>query len=294
MDAYRNISPSFWTDPKVSEAFTPAERYFYLYLLTNLHTNLCGCYEITMGQMAKESGLSRDLIPKLIDSLQNKHKVIIFDKDTNEVFIPKWGRYNWCNSIKTMNGALRNAGFIKSDILKRSVICNIDTLFSRKNTLSSTEDTSVLYCTVDSNTNLDDIDTKDTEKDLEEVSSTKSIETSKSKGSSSSPHETQRKKYEDSQEFKAFWDAYPKHQNKQAARTAFERVDVPIQTLLDAIEEQKRSKQWLKDDGQFIPLPSTWLNGKRWEDSMKVDVPKSDGMERYKNLQRLAEEFDDE
>ena len=37
---------------------------------------------------------------------------------------------------------------------------------------------------------------------------------------------------------------------------------------MDAIEKQKKSAQWTKNDGQFIPHPTTWLNGKRWEDEV--------------------------
>ena len=70
-------------------------------------------------------------------------------------------------------------------------------------------------------------------------------------------------------EFERFWDAYPRHEGKQKARSAFEKVDVPLQTLLDAIEAQKRSAQWSKDNGQYIPHAATWLNGKRWEDQVE-------------------------
>lgn len=77
-------------------------------------------------------------------------------------------------------------------------------------------------------------------------------------------------------EFEAFWDAYPRHEGKQKARTAFEKVEEPIETLLDAIAQHKRSAQWVKDGGQFIPHPATWLNGKRWEDQLPMDtsIPK--------------------
>ena len=49
---------------------------------------------------------------------------------------------------------------------------------------------------------------------------------------------------------------------------AFAKVEVPLQTLLDAVEAQKKTPQWQKDNGQFIPHPTTWLNGKRWEDEV--------------------------
>ena len=28
--------------------------------------------------------------------------------------------------------------------------------------------------------------------------------------------------------------------------------------ILDAVREQKKSKQWTKEGGEFIPLPRTW------------------------------------
>lgn len=69
-------------------------------------------------------------------------------------------------------------------------------------------------------------------------------------------------------EFEKFWSAYPRKEGKQKARAAFEKVTVPLETLLEALERQKTSAQWTKDDGQFIPHPATWLNGKRWEDQL--------------------------
>ena len=38
--------------------------------------------------------------------------------------------------------------------------------------------------------------------------------------------------------------------------------------MLKAIEKQKGSEQWTKDNGQYIPHPSTWLNQSRWEDEL--------------------------
>lgn len=66
--------------------------------------------------------------------------------------------------------------------------------------------------------------------------------------------------------FDKFWAAYPRKVGKEAARKAFLKARVPVETLLDAIEQQKRSAQWTRDNGQFIPHPATWLNQGRWED----------------------------
>jgi hypothetical protein len=68
--------------------------------------------------------------------------------------------------------------------------------------------------------------------------------------------------------FDRFWKAYPKKVGKDAARKAFAKVKAPVDVLLSAVEAQKRSRQWLKDSGQYIPNPATWLNQGRWEDEL--------------------------
>ena len=77
-------------------------------------------------------------------------------------------------------------------------------------------------------------------------------------------------------EFDLFWDAYPRHEGKQKARQAYNKVDAALDVLLDALKQHKKSTQWTKDGGQFIPHPATWLNGRRWEDSVIMDtgIPK--------------------
>lgn len=47
-------------------------------------------------------------------------------------------------------------------------------------------------------------------------------------------------------------------------------MNVPVETLLTAIERQKCSAQWSKDGGQYIPNPATWLNQCRWEDELEL------------------------
>ena len=69
--------------------------------------------------------------------------------------------------------------------------------------------------------------------------------------------------------FDIFWSAYPKKKSKGQAKKTWKKLN-PDEMLLDrilaSIETAKKSKQWLKDDGEFIPHPSTWLNAEGWED----------------------------
>ena len=68
--------------------------------------------------------------------------------------------------------------------------------------------------------------------------------------------------------FDLFWESYPKKVGYEDAKTEFDKVSVPVETLLSAIELQKKSIQWQKNSGEFIPNPSTWLIGKRWNDQL--------------------------
>ena len=105
----------------MDDDFTPEDKYFYLYLLTNPHTNICGCYEISMKQMVRETGYNEDTVKRLLHRMEYVHNVIQYDKNTKEVLVPKWGKYNWCNSPKTKEGAVKSVENIKSNRFRKFV-----------------------------------------------------------------------------------------------------------------------------------------------------------------------------
>lgn len=71
---------------------------------------------------------------------------------------------------------------------------------------------------------------------------------------------------DDANGFDDFWTAYPKKVGKGDAEKAWKKLKPDLDTCLSAISSAKVGADWLKDGGQFIPHPATWLNGKRWED----------------------------
>jgi len=74
--------------------------------------------------------------------------------------------------------------------------------------------------------------------------------------------------------FDRFWQAYPRKTAKPQAAKAFARLrpDEPLLSrMLAALALQRQSAQWQRDEGQFIPHPSTWLNGRRWEDELAAE-----------------------
>ena len=119
MALYRTIQLSFWTDSKVVDDFTPEDRYFYLYLMTNPHTTLSGCYEVSIRQIASETGYSKDSVERLLERMERIHDVIRFSKETKEILLLNWSKYNWTSSPKLRPAivesikAVKNADFVE-------------------------------------------------------------------------------------------------------------------------------------------------------------------------------------
>lgn len=92
----------------------------------------------------------------------------------------------------------------------------------------------------------------------------------------SQKHKTEREGQAAKEElFSEFWQAYPKKRNKARAKQAFFRIkniEKVFPVMMQALGRQKASADWQKEGGQYIPLPTTWLNGERWEDVEQVEV----------------------
>lgn len=119
MAMFRNVHMTFWTDTKIVDDFTPEDKYFYIYLLTNPHTNLCGCYEISIKQMSDELGYSKETVEKLITRFHEVHKVIAYNSETKEMFLYNWAKYNWNKSPKLQAALEKVIPKVKTEIFKK-------------------------------------------------------------------------------------------------------------------------------------------------------------------------------
>lgn len=126
MAIYRNVQLSFWTDNKVEDDFTPEDKYFYLYLLTNPQTNICGCYEVSYSQMTRQTGYNKETIQRLLERFEKVHNVVRFCKETKEILILHWYRYNWSKSEDTLKGVSKVAEYIKCNDFRNYVFEVVD------------------------------------------------------------------------------------------------------------------------------------------------------------------------
>lgn len=93
MSVKRVVDTRFWDDEKVINDFTPEDKFFFLYLLTNPHSSLLGVYHLVPKQAAFEMGYSVDAVLALIDRFETKHQIIRFNRNTCEVAIKNYLRY---------------------------------------------------------------------------------------------------------------------------------------------------------------------------------------------------------
>lgn len=73
----------------------------------------------------------------------------------------------------------------------------------------------------------------------------------------------------DKSDFEIFWTEYPKKKSKGDAEKAWGAIKPNEQLageISQAVQRAKTSADWLKNDGQFIPYPASWLRGKGWLD----------------------------
>lgn len=99
--------------------------------------------------------------------------------------------------------------------------------------------------------------------------------------------EVEEDKEQYSAEFLSFWEIYPKRKGKGAAYKAWKAI-TGIKKLAPTIvasvrEHMDFDEAWRKDDGQYIPHPTTYLNQRRWEDEIterKTTGPKILSWER--------------
>lgn len=87
-------------------------------------------------------------------------------------------------------------------------------------------------------------------------------------------------------QFETFYNAYPRKVKKQDVKKWFLKNkpnEELFKTIIDSLELFKKDKDWLKDNGQYIPYPTSWLNQKRWED--KLDL-----MQEEKSCEKKEEE----
>ena len=138
--AKRLIDTELWNNEDIIEYFTAEDKYFWLYLLTNPHNNICGVMKASPVLIARDMGYSKECVQNLMYRFENVHKAIFVDHETHELLILNWGKFNWNKSTDILKTVEKNLASISSERIKNMLIFKINEMWETEhpvNTLST-------------------------------------------------------------------------------------------------------------------------------------------------------------
>lgn len=104
----RPIDTSFWEDNKIVDQFTPEDKLFFLYLLSNPHTSQTGIYHLGYKVAAFELGYSIAAVKSLLDRFENRYHVILYSKEHQEIAVLNALKHNIVKGGKPVEDCIRS------------------------------------------------------------------------------------------------------------------------------------------------------------------------------------------
>lgn len=134
--AKRMIDTALWNNEEIIENFTAEDKYFWLYLLTSPHATILGTMKYSPALIARDMGLHKDTVENLLYRFEKVHRLIIADKETSEVLILNWYKFNWTKSetfAKALTAELAKvkSKMIADEVEKRISVIGINTVSIR-------------------------------------------------------------------------------------------------------------------------------------------------------------------
>ena len=205
----------------------------------SMEDRLCFITLLCLASAADEDGLIRNCDEEAVIRLTNLPEYVLEDTDPRR---QAKGFLQRCNALQTVT--LMQNGDVIVDAFRRRQSENLSNAERQKNyrerlkTKDLFGNDSNVTSSNDSNARLD--------KSREEKNSTS---------------------------FDAFWGLYPKKVEKRKAMLKWGKLPIEIQQrILSDLPLRSRSEKWLKNNGQFVENPTTYLNGERWNDEIKERV----------------------
>ena len=259
MGIKRVVDVGFWNDEKVLELFTPEDKLFFLYLMTNPHTTQLGIYAITVKHMAFEIGYSTEAMNALIDRFEKRYGVIKYSKKTREIAIKNYLKYSIIKGGKPVEDLLkREISQIKDKSLLKFVYDSINDYENLNETVKT-----LLPLFYENENKKDNEDDNDNDNDNDnDVSYHESY------------HDSSNESLDD--EFERVWSLYPNKKGKKDAFKAykkartrkknavtFEKVEAGVKAYCNYVKMNKTDVQYMKHG-------STWFNQECWNDEYTI------------------------
>lgn len=105
----------------------------------------------------------------------------------------------------------------------------------------------------------------------ETTTTNKYIKNNKEKRYAQMSNNEPQKQFDKECAFKKFWNLYPKKKDKKRAHDKFIKLckdEKTFNEIFKGLNLQMETVNWKKNNGQYIPYPSSWLNGELWNDEV--------------------------
>ncbi len=244
MSMYRTVDTATWTDPKIKK-LPPNGKLLFLYLFTNQHSHVSGIYYLPMHTIVHEIRLNQTVVRQLLDTLSDLG-LAYYDKEVEVIFVVKMFFYQG-RGEKNQRGAANHLPSLHNSFLIHHFLREYPVV---KQFLGDRVSEFVDRVSEVGPLNQE----QDQEQDQEQEQETPIPQKGASNG------------------FDQFWDAYPRKVSKKDAIKAWGQLDPDTalqEKILNSIAKQKYCAQWLRDNGEAIPYPASFIRGERWEDEIR-------------------------
>jgi hypothetical protein len=253
MGIKRIVDVQFWNDDKVLEYFSPEDKLFMLYLMTNPHTTQLGVYAINKKHMSFELGYTIDVINVLLDRFENKYEMIKYSNETKEIAIKNYLKYSIIKGGKPVEDCLmKEIKQVKDKSLLGYVYSNIKDCETLNDTVKKVIETFNEYDNDIQNDNDNDNDNEVSLYVTGNVSSTK-------------------RHFEE--EFEIIWSDYPNKKGKANALKSYikaRKKGTTKEAIYNGLQDYIKYIKIEKIDHQYIKHGSTWFNNNCWEDDYTI------------------------
>ena len=133
MRNFHMFDPRIWKNLSFQSAFDDKDRLAYFYAYTSHHQTMVGAYHLPDEYAAKDLGWDVEVFRTARQNLQ-KSQMLLYDEDTEEVFVVDWFPLNLPNNKNHYFGTRKVLETISSDCIHDAVVAAMHNYLSaRKN-----------------------------------------------------------------------------------------------------------------------------------------------------------------
>jgi hypothetical protein len=129
---FSKVSPAVWRSRRFISLSTCEAKLLYLYFVTSEHQTSIGAYSIPTGYAIADLGWKVEAYETARAEIE-KAGLIVFDEDTETVYVQRWFKHCPPMNVKHSQGCHRLIGELDSEMIAEKVQADLDEVESGRN-----------------------------------------------------------------------------------------------------------------------------------------------------------------